>query len=694
MEHPPYTPTTPQHYRVFVASPADVRDERLAIYEIAQRLPYDPAFRGRVTIEVVAWDGPYSPVPLLASVDPQQAVLIGLPTPSECDLVIVVLHGRLGTALAGHFATDLGRPSVTGTEWEYHDALRANIKFGRPEILVYRKTTGVLIPTGGVDGLDEARRQLGLVEGFFGEMADEGRGWNTYRSIAGFKRLFSEHLPAVLERSLRDSRTFGGLSPTALFFLSRFDAEPNMKRDMLTASRLVFLGISNVSLSAYIEEVIGLLKDGEALPWKHLHVHFASQAIGETWEGGAFNENRTKAILAVWEALRRAYMEGCLPHLVAVTFWISHDSGYFSGSLFRRPEDEHLAEFKYPIIYVVFAVPAPKADAKSSSTLRLTSAGTAKAREFHETYNRAYLNIVNTSRILAQCEIGDVWDNSADAWYNFQCRYDVYRKAMKRLIEWAGIASTQHVLDVGCATGQASVPLANRVADGSLTLLDSSPEMIRMAQTQEDLCEHGNVRFVVTDVRTELDLAPRGSGFDVVVLHFSLQWMIRPDFSLSDLAAVLNRVLTSDGEVLIAVHNSVLSDDEFLFAEDWVDPLRVSLRARATDHGFIVREADATPRLSETEIFGAFTNAGFALSGRTVESFERTMADRVQMWRVPAVLDSFLEVHGHGVEQINELLDCVLDDVCGSVPRTTPPTKVLYLKFRKYQSATADARSW
>jgi hypothetical protein len=70
----------PRHFRVFLASPGDVGEERRAVYEVASRLPYDPLLRGKVTFEIVAWDGPDGGIPLYANLDPQSSIAYPCPT--------------------------------------------------------------------------------------------------------------------------------------------------------------------------------------------------------------------------------------------------------------------------------------------------------------------------------------------------------------------------------------------------------------------------------------------------------------------------------------------------------------------------------------------------------------------------------------------------------------------------------------
>jgi hypothetical protein len=90
----------PLHLKVFISSPGDVQDERnLARQLIKDELPYDPFLRDRVTLEAVTWDDPVAGAPMLATLNPQQAVNRGLPTPAQCDITVVVLWSRLGSPL-------------------------------------------------------------------------------------------------------------------------------------------------------------------------------------------------------------------------------------------------------------------------------------------------------------------------------------------------------------------------------------------------------------------------------------------------------------------------------------------------------------------------------------------------------------------------------------------------------------------
>jgi hypothetical protein len=93
------TNVQPRHLRIFMASPGDVTHERELALTVLDQLPYEPSFRGCITIEEVAWDKKGAGAPILANLTPQDSIKLGLPTPAECDIVVVIFWARMGTPL-------------------------------------------------------------------------------------------------------------------------------------------------------------------------------------------------------------------------------------------------------------------------------------------------------------------------------------------------------------------------------------------------------------------------------------------------------------------------------------------------------------------------------------------------------------------------------------------------------------------
>jgi hypothetical protein len=64
--------------------------------------------------------------------------------PSAFDIVVLIVWSRLGTPLpertkVREYRGIDGRTPVTGTEWEYEEALKAAREVGTPGLLVYRR---------------------------------------------------------------------------------------------------------------------------------------------------------------------------------------------------------------------------------------------------------------------------------------------------------------------------------------------------------------------------------------------------------------------------------------------------------------------------------------------------------------------------------------------------------------------------
>ena len=196
------------HLRVFLASPGDVGDERGLARRVLERLPRDPLLRGQTTIEAVAWDDPEAGVPMLATMTPQAAIAKGLRKPSQCDIVIVILWSRMGTPLPGEDRKVDGTPYLSGTEWEYLDALdAAQASGGTPAILIYRRTEVPSLKLSDPE-FDEKRRQWLLVQQFFAALhnADGSikHSHKQYKTPEDFRELLEPDLKSIIVRLQED----------------------------------------------------------------------------------------------------------------------------------------------------------------------------------------------------------------------------------------------------------------------------------------------------------------------------------------------------------------------------------------------------------------------------------------------------------------------------------------------------------
>lgn len=122
-------------FRIFVSSPGDVVLEREIVKRVTAELNDSSLLQGVAKFQVVAWED--APVPLSATLTPQEALSQGFYRPSECDVVVVILWSRMGTPLPDHFRKANGTTYLSGVEWEYEDAYTAS---PRPDILLFRRT--------------------------------------------------------------------------------------------------------------------------------------------------------------------------------------------------------------------------------------------------------------------------------------------------------------------------------------------------------------------------------------------------------------------------------------------------------------------------------------------------------------------------------------------------------------------------
>ena len=192
--------------RVFLASPGDVADERALARQVLERLPYDPMLRGQVVIEAVAWDQPGARVPMLATMTPQAAIAAGLPKPSQCDIVVAIFWSRMGTPLPDEDRKPDGGVYLSGTEWEYLDALEAAERCGKPVVLVYRRTEDPALKQSDPK-FDEKRQQWLQVNAFFARFRNQDganrRGCNEYAAPEDFRRQLDDHLKEIIARLLK-----------------------------------------------------------------------------------------------------------------------------------------------------------------------------------------------------------------------------------------------------------------------------------------------------------------------------------------------------------------------------------------------------------------------------------------------------------------------------------------------------------
>jgi SAM-dependent methyltransferase len=129
----------------------------------------------------------------------------------------------------------------------------------------------------------------------------------------------------------------------------------------------------------------------------------------------------------------------------------------------------------------------------------------------------------------------------------------------------AGLDGTQRVLDIGCGTGQITIPLARHAQ--AVVAIDPIPGMLAGGRQAARAAGAGNITWLEGDSSQIAALA--GPGADLAVFAASFHWTDRPA-----VLAALDGVLAPGGRVIVI--NDVLGDRE---EPDWVHAI-ARIRAR------------------------------------------------------------------------------------------------------------------
>ena len=193
-------------FRIFLASPGDVPLERKLAREAITHISSERRFRGRINIEIIAWDQPGAAVAMEAGLTPQEAIAQGLPKPEDCDLAVIILWSRIGTQLPSDFELKQdGSPYLSGTEWEYLNALKGFRANRKPAVWVYRRNGAPKLDLDDPN-LESIREQWNKVKQFFTVFTNPdgtlAGGINSYEAPDDFRQQFEQHLRDRLDKLL------------------------------------------------------------------------------------------------------------------------------------------------------------------------------------------------------------------------------------------------------------------------------------------------------------------------------------------------------------------------------------------------------------------------------------------------------------------------------------------------------------
>ncbi|AFL75291.1 hypothetical protein [Thiocystis violascens] len=184
--------------RIFVSSPSDVEHERALVKDIIEALAQE--YRPYFQLQAVLWEE--------EALTAARSFQAGLLRPSECEIVLVMLWTRLGTPLA-----DDPYGGMTGTEWEFVDAVDASARQDTPEVLVYRKTAPRLVDINNAEAIraavsDRDRLDVFFRTHFFNPDGSFRRAFRQFENDTAFRDLVETQLRKLLNRRISAERRF------------------------------------------------------------------------------------------------------------------------------------------------------------------------------------------------------------------------------------------------------------------------------------------------------------------------------------------------------------------------------------------------------------------------------------------------------------------------------------------------------
>ncbi|MCG6943503.1 MAG: SUMF1/EgtB/PvdO family nonheme iron enzyme [Thiohalocapsa sp.] len=193
-------------YRIFLASPNDVALERSAVRDIVAQLQGEYRIADHLALNLIAWDGPGAAVAMEAPRQPQESINRGLPSPADCDLFIGIFWSRIGSPDPVPEKKPDGTDYLSGSEWEYCNALAGFQAGGSPDIWLFRRRETPRIAINDPDR-DELLAQWQKLEGFFAQFrtADGCHlgGVNRYQRAEDFRGVLEpmlrRHLLAAID---------------------------------------------------------------------------------------------------------------------------------------------------------------------------------------------------------------------------------------------------------------------------------------------------------------------------------------------------------------------------------------------------------------------------------------------------------------------------------------------------------------
>ncbi|MGB6486051.1 MAG: tetratricopeptide repeat protein [Steroidobacteraceae bacterium] len=208
-------------FRIFVSSPGDVKRAREFAVLTIEKLAQD--YARYLLIEPYLWEFEA----MLASGHFEDSI----EPPSAFDVVVLIVWSRLGTVMPERTSVREyrgidGRMPVTGTEWEFEEALQSAKKRGAPDLLVYRNDSPAPFDTRDQDLFERQSQQLRALNSFWQRhFVNQGLftgAYTPYETDDQFAAALELHLRKLIERRVEALRAGSGRGTAKAWTLAPF----------------------------------------------------------------------------------------------------------------------------------------------------------------------------------------------------------------------------------------------------------------------------------------------------------------------------------------------------------------------------------------------------------------------------------------------------------------------------------------
>jgi trans-aconitate 2-methyltransferase len=173
------------------------------------------------------------------------------------------------------------------------------------------------------------------------------------------------------------------------------------------------------------------------------------------------------------------------------------------------------------------------------------------------------------------------------------------------LIEALRLQGDESVLDIGCGDGKVTAEISRRVPRGSVTGIDSSPDMVERAKASWPSVSNPRLSFALADARS----IPYVDRFDVAFSNAALHWVPDQPAVLAGVARALRpsgRLLfqlggRGNGAAIFGVAEEMTHSAEWSryfdgFSFPWTFPATDEYRRWCESAGLRVRSVELVPK--------------------------------------------------------------------------------------------------